>query len=152
MEIKIFGMELRVELLIAIVVLGFIVGTHLMCSCSRLSMTEGMQMLGATLDYKMGEGVKGSWDTREQQVGSSIPHRQQDHDTYASKFVGPEESLYYFSDTEFKPECCGSNYSANGGLLREGGYSSGGCACMSKKQIDYINQRGGNRTMGLGEF
>lgn len=146
-SVNVFGIKLRPEILLLIAVVGVLAWTHMFAGCSRVGMVEGMQMLGASLDYKMGEGVRGSWETREQHKGSSLEWRAQDHDSYSSKFVGPDDSLNYFADTEFKPECCGSTYSANGGLLREDGYSSGGCACMSKKQIDYINERGGNRTL-----
>lgn len=146
MEIKIFDMKFRVELLILIVIVGLIMWGHWVGSCTRISLKEGMTMiLGSEIGYKMGEGVTGSWDTRQSQAGSSIKWRSQDHDTYNSDFVGPEKSLNFFSSTDFSPECCGSNYSANGGLNNKG-FSGGGCACMSKKQIDYINQRGGNRT------
>lgn len=145
-SINVLGMKLRPEVLLLIAVVGVLAWTHLFAGCSRVGIMEGMQMLGASVDYKMGEGVHNSWETREQQKGSSLEWRSQDHDSYSSTFVAPEESLNFFADTDFKPECCGSTYSANGGLLKEEGQSSGGCACMNKKQVDYINQRGGNRT------
>lgn len=145
MELKILGMKVRVELLILLLVVGMIMGTHLFGSCSRLSMKEGMAIIGSEIGHKMGEGVKGSWDVREQQTGPSLPWRQQNHDAYNSQHVGPDKSLHFFADTDFAPECCGSTYSANGGL-NASGFSSGGCACMSKKQLNYLNERGGNRT------
>tara|TARA_Y100000768_G_C23971805_1_gene680939 strand:+ start:1795 stop:2250 length:456 start_codon:yes stop_codon:yes gene_type:complete len=146
MEFRIFGMNLRAELLVLIAIVGFLMWTHLVGSCSRVSLKEGMTaVFGSELGYKMGQGVHGSWDTREQKSGSSIDWRSQDHDTYSSQHVSPNDSMNFFSGTDFAPECCGSNYSANGGI-NNNGFSSGGCACMSKKQIDYLNERGGNRT------
>jgi hypothetical protein len=145
--INVFGLKLRPEILLLLVIVGVVAWTHMFAGCSRVGLVEGMQMLGANVNYKMGEGVQGSWDTREQAKGSSLEWRAQDHDAYSSKFVDPEDSLNYFADTEFKPECCGSTYSANGGLMTEQGHSSGGCACLSKQQINYINERGGNRTL-----
>lgn len=147
MKIKIGEFSIRLELIVGLIILWVLLTGHLLTSCSRVSVKEGMRIIGSELNYKMGEGVQGSWDTRPQKKGSSLPYRAQDHDSYQSKFVGPSDSLDYFADTDFKPECCGSNYSSKGGLMREGGYSSSGCACMSKKQIDYINERGGNRTL-----
>jgi hypothetical protein len=132
MDINIFGYKFRLELIILIVILAIIINSTLLCSCSKVSsVQEGM----AVLDYKMGEGVHSSWDTKEQTTGSSVNWRKQDHDTYHGGIVHPDESLGFFSNTQFKPECCGSNYA-----------SSGGCACMNKQQMDYINTRGGNRT------
>lgn len=145
MELKILGMKVRVELLILLLVVGMIMGAHLFGSCSRISFKEGMSLMGAELTHKMGEGVHGSWDTREQQTGPSLSWRSQNHDAYNSKHVGPDESMHFFAGTDFAPECCGSTYSANGGL-NANGFSSGGCACMSKEQLTYLNQRGGNRT------
>ena len=54
----------------------------------------------------------------------------------------PAGQLDFFADTQFKPECCVPPAS--------GFSSSGGCACISTKQVDYINQRGGNRTICSG--
>jgi hypothetical protein len=47
----------------------------------------------------------------------------------------PEDQLFFFKDTKFNPSCCPSTYT-----------SSTGCACMSKKQFQYLTQRGGNHT------
>lgn len=145
MEIKILGMKVRVELLILLLIVGMIMGSHLFCSCSRITMKEGMSIMGSELSYKMGEGIKGSYDTREQQKGPSVDYREQNHDAYNSKHITPEDSLNFFKGTDFAPECCGSTYSANGGL-NSNGFSSGGCACMNKQQLNYLNERGGNRT------
>lgn len=48
----------------------------------------------------------------------------------------PGEEMFYFKDNQFKPECCPATYS-----------SSTGCGCMSEDQINYLNERGGNRTL-----
>ena len=137
---------MRVEVIVLGMVIGAILSGHLFGSCSKISAKEGMQLIGAAVDYTMGEGVKGSWDTRKQQEGPSVEWREQNHDAAGSKFVGPEKSLSFFADTEFKPECCGSTYSSAGGLTTQG-VTSGGCACLNKEQMEYINKRGGNRTL-----
>jgi hypothetical protein len=54
---------------------------------------------------------------------------------------GPEfkpgaDSLFIFKNNQCKPECCGASFSC-----------SGGCVCTTPQQRDYINQRGGNRTL-----
>ena len=45
MEIKIFGQTLRVEIVIACVIVGYILGGYLLCSCSRITIKEGFSML-----------------------------------------------------------------------------------------------------------
>jgi hypothetical protein len=52
--------------------------------------------------------------------------------------VSPD-SLFMFKNNDVKPECCPSSYS-----------SDMGCVCSTPQQRDYINQRGGNRTVEDG--
>jgi hypothetical protein len=127
MNLNILGFKVRLEIVILLVVLGMIMGSMMLCSCSKISsIQEGM----AVLDYKMGDGVNTSWENEDH-----VDTQEKNRDAYNSNIVMPEEQLHFFSNTEFKPECCGSNYA-----------SSGGCACMNKQQMQYINTRGGNRT------
>ena len=52
--------------------------------------------------------------------------------------VGPD-NLFMFKDNQAKPECCGASFS-----------SDMGCVCTTPEQRDYINMRGGNRTVEDG--
>ena len=132
MSINVFGYKLRLELIILVVILWLLMSGTLLCSCCKVnSVKEGMSLL----DHKMGEGVHSSWENKPLEEGSSVAWRKQDHDTYQGELVQPDQQLSFFANTQFKPECCGSNYA-----------SSGGCACMNKNQMNYINTRGGNRT------
>lgn len=51
-------------------------------------------------------------------------------------FAPGPDSLFMFKNNQCKPECCGSSFSCDGG-----------CVCTTPQQRDYINQRGGNRTL-----
>jgi hypothetical protein len=58
--------------------------------------------------------------------------------------LGPDfepglDSLFMFKNNQVKPECCGSSYS-----------SDMGCVCTTPQQRNYINMRGGNRTVDDG--
>lgn len=58
--------------------------------------------------------------------------------------VGPEfqpgpDSLFLFKNNQVKPECCSSSFS-----------SDTGCVCTTPQQRNYINMRGGNRTVEDG--
>ena len=53
--------------------------------------------------------------------------------------MGPD-SLFMFKNNQCKPECCGSSFSCDGG-----------CVCTSPQQRDFINTRGGNRSVS-GDF
>jgi len=146
MQLEILGFKCRVEVVIVCLIVGVILGCHVFCSCVKVSIKEGLQVMGAALNYTMGDGVANSWDTREGKKGSSVDWRSQDHNSYASKMVPPNDSMFFFADTQFEPKCCGSTYSANGGLTSQG-VTSGGCACLNTKQMNYLNTRGGNRTL-----
>ena len=53
--------------------------------------------------------------------------------------MGPD-SLFMFKNNQCKPGCCGASFSCDGG-----------CVCTTPKQRDYINTRGGNRSIS-GNF
>lgn len=143
-SLTLMGQKIDMRMILILVILGAVIGATLLCSCSRVSMSEGFQMIGAEMGYKMGEGVHGAWDVRELPKGSAYDWSDKDHDAYQSQFISPEENMDFFAETEFKPECCGSSYSSSGGLTKMG-VTAGGCACMNKKQMEYLNSRGGNR-------
>lgn len=52
--------------------------------------------------------------------------------------VGPDR-LFMFRDNQCKPECCGASYACDGG-----------CVCTTPDQRNYLNTRGGNRTVEDG--
>jgi hypothetical protein len=58
--------------------------------------------------------------------------------------LGPEfqpgpDSLFIFKNNDVKPECCDASYA-----------SDMGCVCTTPQQRNYINMRGGNRTVEDG--
>jgi hypothetical protein len=58
--------------------------------------------------------------------------------------LGPEfqpgpDSLFIFKNNQSKPECCSASYA-----------SDTGCVCTTPQQRNYINMRGGNRTVEDG--
>jgi len=56
-----------------------------------------------------------------------------------SEFQPGPDSLFIFKNNQVKPECCASSYS-----------SDTGCVCTTPQQRNFINMRGGNRTMEDG--
>ncbi len=51
-------------------------------------------------------------------------------------FKPGDNELFIFKNNQCKPECCGASFSCGGG-----------CVCTTPQQRDYINGRGGNRTL-----
>ena len=179
MDIKLFGYEIRAEIAIACILIGMFMGLIMFCDCFQYSLIEGMThspsapasathsaaapAAADTTDmkkngsktkegftnlsnndlitddsytmgwvqtakrYASGMGNENRLNTYKDHVGTPVPL--------------PEGELFFFADNKFTPECCPSTYS-----------DSMGCACLSQAQVDYINQRGGNRTLGPTEF
>ena len=174
MELKLFGYEARLEIVVACIIIGMIAGLFMFCDCFQYGILEGMtpndingkskKAVNKKADnkkadtgdkkegfvnlsnnelniddsytmgwvqtakrYASGMGNKNRLNTYKDNVGTPVPL--------------PEGELFFFADNKFKPECCPSTYS-----------DSMGCACLSQDQVNYINQRGGNRTLGPTEF
>jgi hypothetical protein len=165
MELKLFGYEARVEVVVACIMIGMLAGLFMFCDCFQYSVLEGMTpndvnnkkangkkagdkkegfvnlsnnelniddsytmgWVQTAKRYASGMGNKNRLNTYKDNVGTPVPL--------------PEGELFFFTDNKFKPECCPSTYSG-----------STGCACLSQDQVNYINQRGGNRTLGPTEF
>ena len=144
MELKIFGQSCRLEIIIVCVAIGFVLGGHLLCSCSKIGVQEGMAVMGSSLDWAMGEDVTNSWTNKAEEYSNKMGYSSTA--SKWSQYKGtavplPEGQMFMFADNEFKPECCPSTYT-----------SSTGCACITQEQVNYINQRGGNRTLAPSEF
>jgi len=104
----------------------------------------GLVGLGAALDYKMGDGVKRSWENKDTIRDHKNPNALNDSANIFSNLEKneggpvplPEEEMLFFDTNKFTPECCPSPYS-----------NANGCVCASPEQMKYLNERGGNRTL-----
>ena len=144
MEFKLFGLTFRVEVVIICMLLGMILGTHMLCSCSKVGVVEGMEVMGSAIESTVGSDVYGSWVNKANKYAANMGYTETKDRYERSKGTPvplPEGELYMFADNEFKPECCPSTYS-----------SSTGCACITQEQVSYINERGGNRNIAPAEF
>ena len=166
MEIKLFGYDVRIEIVVACVIVGMIMGLTLFCDCFQYSLMEGMTTSTAAAatshndknKKKTTEGFKNlsnndlhiddsytmGWVETAKRYASGMGNKNRLNtykDNVGTPVPLPVGELFFFADNKFKPECCPSTYS-----------DSMGCACLSQAQVDYINQRGGNRTLGPTEF
>jgi hypothetical protein len=152
-------MELKLTALLFLVV-GVILGSHLFCGCTSFTINGipanirglfkeaftqrnvlGSDDYGAPINHNMDSGVPGNnnWETAARKYATQIGN--QDNTKSGEYYKGgsiplPPGELLIFAENEVNPECCPSYYS-----------SSTGCVCASKKQMDYLNKRGGNRTL-----
>ena len=157
MDIKIGSYAIRLEILILMFIVFWIMFGHILCSCSTLSFKEGMQIAGSINFGGSKEGFSGSNAAFKSKFSDSkSPDWIMNPDTWSKPNLTygknkqdarvksildrkpqpiplPEGQLAMFSTTEFKPECCPNAYS-----------TGTGCACMTVKQYDYLKNRGGN--------
>jgi len=125
--------------------LGLIIGSSLFCSCSKCSKVfkakEGFntQKTVSDIGYDLGGDDPNSW-VNSAASGNYGANRNVNGARFNSNsginVPLPPGELFYFNSNEFKPSCCEGNIYT----------SDNGCPCMSKEQVKYLNQRGGNRT------
>lgn len=163
MEISIGSYKFRLEILILIVVVSWVMFGHMLCGCSRVGLLEGMEIMKEEVIKKKAdktkEGFVGSNNTASgpefaaaQSSGYimnpskwSMPTLTYSPGTTPDAGVQaiwdrpkqqiplPEGQLDMFAKMEFKPECCPSAFS-----------SSTGCACLDINSYNYLRQRGSN--------
>ena len=108
----------RIELLVLMGVIIFIMSSHVLCSCSHMGMMEAFSTIKDKVDN----------------IGGKNKNKNKKGGVYTNTQVPlPEGEMLMFANTPFKPECCPNSYS-----------NSSGCACMTVKQLSYLNERGGN--------
>jgi hypothetical protein len=117
---------------------------HFMFGGIKEGFEAGLVGLGSAINYKMGDGVKHSWENNNTIQEHKNPQAINDSTNIYSdleKNEGgpiplPPGELLIFDTNKFSPECCPSTYS-----------NGNGCACASPEQMKYLNERGGNRTL-----
>jgi hypothetical protein len=110
----------------------------------------GLVGIGAAIEYKMGDGVKKSWENKSTLLNNINPLVDSKVVTDSSNIYSdleknegaplPEDEMLMFEKNKFSPDCCPSAYS-----------NADGCVCASPEQMKYLNERGGNRTL-TGEY
>jgi len=143
MDITFLGFKFRLEILILIVIIFWVMFGHMMCSCSRVSMSEAMTLLSPANIRETFSGAnktpmgpsyadsKGSGYISNPTSWSKPLGEDSNFNSGAKPMMN--DSMDIFAKTPFKPECCPSAYS-----------NSEGCACMSKGQYELIKTRGNN--------
>jgi len=137
MELNILGLKLSLEVILLAIILVWLMSGYMVCSCSRFSsVKEGFQALGAEIGWRTGDGVPGdTWDMPEKKTSEHLFQSLEQHQ--AGQVPLPDDQMFLFYANKFDPKCC----------FRPQQYSSStGCACISREQMEFLNQRGGNRT------
>ena len=168
MEISIGSYKVRVEILVLIVIVFWIMFGHLLCSCSRVTMVEGMAMI-ASSKPKTAIGMTNMSSAKEGFIGAN-------NVTSGPEFAGANTPDYIMNPSTWsKPTLTYSPGTKPDAGVKSiwdrpkqpiplpkdelfmfattefkpeccpNAYStSTGCACMTIPQYDYLHQRGGN--------
>ena len=127
MNIKVFGMKLRVECIIISMIIGAFLGCNLICSCAT---HEGYRSAGAALNYAMNKGVHNNkYDKKHDQVETNGGLR------LAPQVPLPEGQMFLYANNEQSGKCCESSNVSG----------PGGCICITTEQAKFLTSRGGNR-------
>jgi hypothetical protein len=137
MAFKLFGMKCRLELAVLMLLLGLFLGSTLLCNC--MVYENFTPLHPAAAHAPSNRYLEGQWMSQQKVPTNS-------HKSLLDKLKGntglnvplSDGEKLIFNKNKFRPECCfgpGSNYS-----------NSMGCNCITEKQAEYLNQRGGNRT------
>jgi len=149
MEFKVFGQSVRLEIILLCLILGTLVFMITTCSCFKMSVfetfssvKEGLHNMAPLNDQIMANSPN-SWANKASEYASGMGYETvlAGQKNNVGTAVPLENTMLMFKDNKFKPECCPSTYT-----------SSTGCACISTDQTQYLNQRGGNRTISGSEF
>lgn len=151
MEVKLFGQSVRIEIILLCILLGIILGTHLLCSCCKFSLKKGLDILnarsikegltlleGTDIDYKMGSDMQNSWTNQNNmKYDYNDWYKSLENNTSSIDINKDIENgnMHFFAYNKFDSKCCPSSYT-----------NDLGCACITPEQIKYLNTRGGNRT------
>ena len=148
MEVSIGSYKFRLEILILIVIVSWVMFGHLLCSCSTVGFKEAMSNLGtAANNIASGPEFSGAKTSSVYMDPSKWSMPNLTYSPGATPDAGvkaiwdrpkqpiplPKDELDIFATTQFKPECCPNAYS-----------NSTGCACMTVDQYSYLTSRGGN--------
>lgn len=144
MNLSIGGLKVRVEVLILIGVVCFLIFAQSTVACSSCDANkEGFSGNGMNInDFKsFSLGDNTPVDTSKWGMPSLVVKPGQKPSEGAQSILDrpyqnvplPEGQMSMFANTEFKPECCPNAYS-----------NGSGCACMTVNQYNYLVSRGGN--------
>lgn len=154
-----FNFSVRVEVLIIIAIVWWLLWAHVFCSCSQIGLKEAFTVTKEAITNKLKkEGFVGantnngqsspyeltkngvntdSWFQKTLQYNPNatgkVPGVQEILNRKEQPIPLPEGELSMFASTPFSPKCCPNAFS-----------NSMGCACMTVNQYKYLHNRGGN--------
>lgn len=140
MEYKVFGVTINIVNVIICVALGFLICVMIGCDCvnvkNMLKGKEGFVNGSSTLSNSLVTSLDSLVGATPAMDAGSVEKKGCNKAPMAASVQG--EKMFYLneSDVSYNPSCCPSTYT-----------NSMGCACLTDKQYNYLNSRGGNRTM-----
>jgi hypothetical protein len=131
---KIMNITFDIYNVLAGLFLGFIICFIITDRCIRIK--EGFSAIDLNMRHSNGDNKSSLLGLTNMKNGLGGSGAGVNNHTAADPVKQLEQgNMFMFNGTKFSKNCCPSPYG-----------SSTGCACMSKSQNNFLNQRGGNRT------
>ena len=148
MEYKVLGVKFNVVNVVVCVALGILICAMIGCDCidinGLIKKKEGFISGSACTKNSINVAsplapLVGATPTMD---AGAVEKKGCNKPPVAASVEG--ESMFYLNEknVSFDPECCSKSVYSN----------SMGCACLSDSQYNYLNERGGNRTMAPTEY
>jgi len=126
MEIELFGLKFNFIYLVLILLLLGLMSFTTWCSCSG-GVHEGFKNMLNVAEFSV--------TTLQNNIGNLKNNFDNNFDNKTP--INKEKNLFgFFDKNKFSSDCCPSTYT-----------NSLGCACINDEQYDFLNKRGGNRTL-----
>ena len=144
MNMKLYGFQFNLVNVVVSLLIGTLIGSTLLCSFDKVSIKEGLAVMGTIIGHNMSEGVPGdTWAKAHANSGTNTDSNDDSifaalKNNVAGSVPLPEGNMNFFYGNKFDLACC---FSPNRYT------SSSGCACLSVDQVNYLNERGGNNTL-----
>ena len=139
-----YGFHFNLVNVVVSLLLGILIGSTLLCSCAKVSVKEGLALMGSEIGHNMSEGVPGdTWANTHANARANANASDPNIFAALKNNVGgsvplPDGQMNFFYANNFDPKCC----------FKPQQYStSSGCACISVEQMRYLNERAGNNTL-----
>ena len=137
-SIKLFGHSVDVMTASVCLIVGVLLGGHILCESSATSRVAENFMADRHIAYTRDGIPRFHTPCNLDDVSSGRPSQWFSglaRNTQGLKPPLKDGQMDIFAKNRIAPDCCPSIYS-----------SSDGCVCITEDQMRYLNQRGGNRT------
>ena len=99
MQFELFGIKLRLEVVLLCIALGMVIGTELLCNCVK---KEGFNVAASFVNHTLKNGLPTLKETFDSMKGTHDPTEMYEK----IQIPMPDGRLFFYANNDFSPECC----------------------------------------------